>query len=275
MGIRGVRPVGRRPGRRDTRPIGAGRASRTADRVGAGVGIRLPPIHGELLAQRKVLREQVSPGHPCRADRGDHETEVELHDRILPIRKDRGSAPLTGPDDVLHPHGRRCWRMSVTYSVPRGSAVAHHRTYDVIPVGRAILPARLARPGRGRIGRKVVRRGEGSPAALGFHGVAGPLPAARVSSEKFIEAHSGKIGDISIYGQESNYTTWRLAKMNLAIRGIDGQIAHGGQLPQRPAPRPARRPRTRPDRGGTSGQLRPGSRRARARAPASRRSGRR
>jgi type I restriction enzyme M protein len=48
-----------------------------------------------------------------------------------------------------------------------------------------------------------------------------------VSSEKFIEAHSGKIGDISIYGQESNYTTWRLAKMNLAIRGIDAQIAHG------------------------------------------------
>src|SRR5437899_10208459 len=48
-----------------------------------------------------------------------------------------------------------------------------------------------------------------------------------VSSEKFIEAHSGRIGDISIYGQESNYTTWRLAKMNLAIRGIDAQIAHG------------------------------------------------
>ena len=48
-----------------------------------------------------------------------------------------------------------------------------------------------------------------------------------VSSEKFIEAHSGTLGDISIYGQESNYTTWRLAKMNLAIRGIDAQIAHG------------------------------------------------
>jgi type I restriction enzyme M protein len=48
-----------------------------------------------------------------------------------------------------------------------------------------------------------------------------------VSSEKFIEAHAGKIGDIAVYGQESNYTTWRLAKMNLAIRGIDGQIAHG------------------------------------------------
>ncbi len=48
-----------------------------------------------------------------------------------------------------------------------------------------------------------------------------------VSSEKFIKAHRGKIGDIAIYGQESNYTTWRLAKMNLAIRGIYAQIAHG------------------------------------------------
>ncbi len=48
-----------------------------------------------------------------------------------------------------------------------------------------------------------------------------------VQSEEFITAHGGRLGDISIYGQESNYTTWRLAKMNLAIRGIDGQIAHG------------------------------------------------
>jgi type I restriction enzyme M protein len=48
-----------------------------------------------------------------------------------------------------------------------------------------------------------------------------------VQSEKFIEAHAGRLGDISIYGQESNYTTWRLAKMNLAIRGIDAQVAHG------------------------------------------------
>jgi type I restriction enzyme M protein len=48
-----------------------------------------------------------------------------------------------------------------------------------------------------------------------------------VQSEQFITAHGGKRGDISIYGQESNYTTWRLAKMNLAIRGIEGQIAHG------------------------------------------------
>jgi type I restriction enzyme M protein len=45
-----------------------------------------------------------------------------------------------------------------------------------------------------------------------------------VQSEKFIEAHSGRIGDISIYGQESNYTTWRLAKMNLAIRGIEADL---------------------------------------------------
>ena len=55
-----------------------------------------------------------------------------------------------------------------------------------------------------------------------------------VQSIEFIRAHASGNGnggraraDISIYGQESNYTTWRLAKMNLAIRGIEGQIAHG------------------------------------------------
>ena len=55
-----------------------------------------------------------------------------------------------------------------------------------------------------------------------------------VQSIEFIRAHvsgngnGGRArGDISIYGQESNYTTWRLAKMNLAIRGIEGRIAHG------------------------------------------------
>ena len=55
-----------------------------------------------------------------------------------------------------------------------------------------------------------------------------------VQSIEFIRAHASGNGnggraraDISIYGQESNYTTWKLAKMNLAIRGIDGQIAHG------------------------------------------------
>ena len=55
-----------------------------------------------------------------------------------------------------------------------------------------------------------------------------------VQSVEFIRAHASGNGnggqaraDISIYGQESNYTTWRLARMNLAIRGIEGQIAHG------------------------------------------------
>lgn len=43
-----------------------------------------------------------------------------------------------------------------------------------------------------------------------------------IMSEKFIEGHKGKINDISIYGQESNQTTYRLCRMNLAIRGIDG-----------------------------------------------------
>lgn len=45
-----------------------------------------------------------------------------------------------------------------------------------------------------------------------------------VQSEKFVELHGGRIGDISIYGQESNPTTWRLCKMNLAIRQIEGNI---------------------------------------------------
>jgi type I restriction enzyme M protein len=48
-----------------------------------------------------------------------------------------------------------------------------------------------------------------------------------VQSEEFIEHHGGRVGDIAVYGQESNYTTWRLAKMNLAIRGIDAKITHG------------------------------------------------
>ncbi len=47
-----------------------------------------------------------------------------------------------------------------------------------------------------------------------------------VMSEKFVTEHQGKIDDISIYGQESNQTTWKLCRMNLAIRGIDGsQVA--------------------------------------------------
>lgn len=45
-----------------------------------------------------------------------------------------------------------------------------------------------------------------------------------VQSEKFVESHGGRIGDIAIYGQEINHVTWRLAKMNLAVRGIDADI---------------------------------------------------
>lgn len=60
-----------------------------------------------------------------------------------------------------------------------------------------------------------------------------------VQSVEFIRAHArgtgngGKAkGDISIYGQESNYTTWRMARMNLAIRGIEGRIEHGDSFHQ-------------------------------------------
>ncbi|MDO9477261.1 MAG: class I SAM-dependent DNA methyltransferase [Pseudohongiella sp.] len=45
-----------------------------------------------------------------------------------------------------------------------------------------------------------------------------------VQSESFVREHGGRIGDIAVYGQESNYVTWRLAKMNLAVRGIDSDI---------------------------------------------------
>ena len=45
-----------------------------------------------------------------------------------------------------------------------------------------------------------------------------------VSSEKFVEEHGGRVGDIAVYGQESNYTTWKLARMNVAIRGIENDF---------------------------------------------------
>jgi len=49
-------------------------------------------------------------------------------------------------------------------------------------------------------------------------------------SEKFVEEHSGRIGDIAVYGQESNDATYKLAKMNMAIRGIDADIRYGDTL---------------------------------------------
>lgn len=50
-----------------------------------------------------------------------------------------------------------------------------------------------------------------------------------VQSADFIKNHSGRINDISVYGQESNPTTWKMAKMNLAIRGIDCNL---GEMPE-------------------------------------------
>lgn len=51
-----------------------------------------------------------------------------------------------------------------------------------------------------------------------------------VQSERFVEQHQGSIGDIAIYGQEYNLTTWKLAKMNLAIRGIDNNLESNMQI---------------------------------------------
>ena len=58
-----------------------------------------------------------------------------------------------------------------------------------------------------------------------------PGPTLNPFLKSFAEAHGGRIGDISIYGQESNHTTWRLAKMNLAIRGIEGNLGKEQQFP--------------------------------------------
>ena len=105
-----------------------------------------------------------------------------------------------------------------------------------------VLP-RAVRAGRGQEGRRVLHaalRGAapgGDARALPRPRLRPPAAAPRgmfVQSVEFIRAHAtgngngGPVaGDISIYGQESNYTTWRMARMNLAIRGIEGQIEHG------------------------------------------------
>ena len=52
-----------------------------------------------------------------------------------------------------------------------------------------------------------------------------------VQSENFIKEHRGKIDDISVYGQEYNHTTWQLAAMNMAIRGIDSILADNRPIP--------------------------------------------
>ena len=98
------------------------------------------------------------------------------------------------------------------------------------PALKDVLPKDYARPAldKRRLGQLIdmignIRVGDADGSSGMF-----------VQSVAFISAHAsgngngGKVrGDISVYGQELNHTTWRLAKMNLAIRGIGGQIAHG------------------------------------------------
>ena len=55
-----------------------------------------------------------------------------------------------------------------------------------------------------------------------------------VQSEEFIRQHGGRIGDISVYGQESNPTTWRLAKMNLAVNGLRGEVKQANSYAEDP-----------------------------------------
>jgi len=51
-----------------------------------------------------------------------------------------------------------------------------------------------------------------------------------IQSEKFVEEHQGRIDNLFIYGQELNATTWKLCKMNLAIRGLDGNMEYHQQV---------------------------------------------
>jgi hypothetical protein len=92
------------------------------------------------------------------------------------------------------------------------------------------------------VGWNLSPRAAGTSAATGRTTAAGGASYATSSSTIGLEVkpwqsgascgwddieHRGRVGDISIYGQESNYTTWRLANMNLAIRGIGANIAQG------------------------------------------------
>ena len=92
--------------------------------------------------------------------------------------------------------------------------------------GRRVLHAALRRQGAGGDAGAIPRPGLRPLLRLVGHvrAVDQVRPRAR---QRQRERRRGAAADISIYGQESNYTTWRLAKMNLAIRGIEGQIAHG------------------------------------------------
>mgnify|MGYP002231122192 CR=1 FL=1 len=60
-----------------------------------------------------------------------------------------------------------------------------------------------------------------------------------VQSAKFVENHGGNINKISVYGQDSNPTTWKLAQMNLAIRGIDATWASSAPIPSSTTPTPS------------------------------------
>jgi len=92
--------------------------------------------------------------------------------------------------------------------------------------GRPVLHAPLSSRAPRRDARTL--QGQGLRSMLRIGGMF-------VQSEKFVAEHRGKVADISIYGQESNLTTWRLAKMNLAIRGIDSSqvVEQRGLVPER------------------------------------------
>ena len=93
------------------------------------------------------------------------------------------------------------------------SIALHHNHAAPAPRGSACL-ARAAKPQVMSTGKDAGRIDESTGGSSGIF----------VQSEKFVESHRGKLVDISVYGQESNATTRRLAIMNLAIRGIEADF---------------------------------------------------
>lgn len=81
---------------------------------------------------------------------------------------------------------------------------------------RGVLYAALGGPTAGRDARAKQRTGLGS--------LLRNLAACSSGPRNSLRSNGGRIGNIAIYGRESNYTTWRLAKMNVAVRGIDADI---------------------------------------------------
>ena len=145
----------------------------------------------DLAARRALVHARVMTGDYAGA-------EALLRD--LKLRK-------LNPEELKTAHGDIFGRIYEYFLTQFADQKAHDAGEFFTPISLVSLIAHVLDPERGTV----------LDPACGSGGMF-------VQSEKFVLEHGGRIGDIAIYGQESNYTTWRLAKMNLAVRGIDSDI---------------------------------------------------